>query len=136
MDTEVAVPQKAEKIVHAWLKQLTKTAVENDLPAHMQLVSRQVKVIGIPKVGYIDYEGWRSRRFNEFNGKLLHSIKYRLHKIINTRDDQIVFRVRETIKATNGNLIISDKDVILQKEKDGCWRVRYERYDHDHIKLR
>jgi hypothetical protein len=125
----VPIPQEAEIIVHAWLKDLTRSAAHHDLPAHMQLVSRQVRVVGIPNAGSIDYDGWRLRRFNEFNGKLLQSLNYQLREIINTRDEQIVFSVQETMRASNGKSIVADKDVILQKEKDGRWRVRYERYD-------
>lgn len=122
-------PQEAEIIVQAWLEKLSQTAAAHDLPAHMQLVSRQVKVVGIPKAGSIDYDGWKLRRFNEFNGKLLLNLGYQLRAVINTKDDQIVFNVQETMKASNGRAVVANKDVILQKEEDGNWRVRYERYD-------
>lgn len=122
-------PQEAESIVQDWLKELTRTATTHDLPAHMQLVSRQVKVVGIPGKGAIDYDGWKLRRFNEFNGKLLLKLGYQLRAIINTKDDQIVFSVQETMKASNGRSIVANKDVVLQNEEDGNWRVRYERYD-------
>ncbi len=122
-------PQEAEVIVLAWLDELSKTVAEHDLPAHMQLVSRQVKVAGIPNAGTIDYEGWRLRRFNEFNGKLLEKLGYQFRAIVKSKDDQIIFNVQETMEARNGHSIVADKDVLLQKEKDGRWRVRYERYD-------
>ncbi len=122
-------PQEAEVIVLAWLKNLSRSVAEHDLPAHMQLVSRQVKVVGIPNAGTIDYDGWKLRRFNEFNGKLLQNLSYQLRAIVNTKETQIVFNVQETMKARNGKAIVANKDVMLQKEEDGQWRVRYERYD-------
>jgi hypothetical protein len=127
-DTKVPTTQEAEVIVLAWLDELSKTVAEHDLPAHMQLVSRHVQVAGIPNAGTIDYDGWKLRRFNEFNGKLLQKLSYQFRAIINTKDEQIIFNVQETMKGNNGNSIVADKDVILRKEKDGRWRVRYERY--------
>ncbi len=121
--------QEAEVIALAWLKELSRTAAEHDLPAHMQLVSRDVKVVGIPSAGTIDYDGWKLRRFNEFNGMLLRHLGYQLRAIINAKDDQIVFSVQETMQSHNGKSIVANKDVMLQKEPDGRWRVRYERYD-------
>ncbi len=122
-------PQEAEVIVLAWLKDLSRSVAEHDLPAHMQLVSRQVKVVGIPHAGTIDYDGWKLRRFNEFNGNLLQNLGYQLRAIINTKEEQIVFSVQETMKGSNGKAVVANKDVMLQKEGDGQWRVRYERYD-------
>lgn len=122
-------PQEAEIIVRTWLKALSQTAAARDLPAHMQLVSRQVKVVGIPKAGSIDYDGWKLRRFNEFNGNLLLNLGYQLRAVINTKDDQIIFSVQETMMPSKGRSVVANKDVVLHREEDGDWRVRYERYD-------
>ncbi len=129
MECNLPTPQEAESIVQTWLTELSRTAAEHDLPAHMRLVSRQVKVVGIPNAGSIDYDGWKLRRFNEFNGKLLLNLGYQLRAVINTKEDQIIFSVQETMKASNGKSVVANKDVVLFKEEDGNWRVRYERYE-------
>jgi len=120
--------KEVESIVQDWLGALAYSADTHDLEAHMRLVSRQVKVTGLSHLQHIDYDGWLERRRNEFESNLLRSLSYRLRKIIKYKEGQIVFAVRETMKASNGKAVIADKDVLLHKEEDGCWRVRFERY--------
>lgn len=127
MDT---MTREAEQIIHTWLDELSFSAATWNLDAHMQLVSHQVTVTGIPRISSIDYNGWKLRRKNEFDNKLLRSLNYRLHKILEERDDRLRFTVEETMKASNGKSIVIDKEVVLQKEDDGRWRVRNERFDH------
>jgi hypothetical protein len=120
--------QEAEQIVRGWLDDISFSAATWNLDAHMQLVSRQVEVTGIPRIQRIDYDGWRVRRKNEFEKKLLHSLTYRLGKILKEVDDQIHFSVEETMRARSGQTIVADKEVILKREEDGQWRVRHERF--------
>jgi len=122
--------REAEKIIYNWLDELSFSAATWNLEEHMQLVSHQVKVTGIPNAGSIDYSGWKLRRKNEFDKKLLRSLTYRLHNILDEQDKCLRFTVEETMKASNGKSIVIDKEVTLQKEDDGRWRVRNERFDH------
>lgn len=118
----------ARQIVRGWLDDISFSAATWDLTAHMQLVSRQVRVTGIPNIGQINYDGWKLRRKNEFRKKLLHSLTYRLNDILSEEDDMILFTVEETMKSNAGLVLIIDKEVTLRKEDDGLWRVHHERF--------
>jgi len=120
----------AREIAQNWLDELTFSAATLDLDAHMALVSRQVKVLGVPGLGVIDYSGWKKRRRNEFGKRLLHSLSYRLHKILAQEENNILFTVVETMKSSQGLVITVDKAVKLRREDDGKWRVVQERIVH------
>jgi hypothetical protein len=120
---------EAEKIAQQWLDDVSFSAATWNLDAHMQLVSRQVLVTGIPHIDSIDYDGWKQRRRNEFDNKLLRSLTYQLYKIISASDEQLRFAVEETMRGNNGKTLVIDKQVTLGKEDDGKWRVQQERVD-------
>ncbi|MCW8829880.1 MAG: hypothetical protein OQK94_12625 [Gammaproteobacteria bacterium] len=128
--TEIHFMQReAEKIARQWLDELAFSAATWDLRAHMGLVSHQVEVTGIPNVESIGYTGWKVRRKNEFEKKLLHSLSYRLHDILSKEDGQLRFTVEETMRAFNGKVVIINKEITLQREGDGKWRVRREHFE-------
>jgi len=128
------MPRETIKIIRGWLDEISFSAATWNLDAHMGLVSRQVKVTGIPNIAQIDYLGWKQRRKNEFEQKLLHSLTYRLHTILQDEEDRILFSVEEVMKSSKGQSIIADKDVMLRMEEDGVWRVQFEKYNR--IQLR
>lgn len=120
--------REAEKIIQSWLDELSYSAATWDLDAHMKLVSRQVKVTGLPRVKSVDYQGWKLRRHNEFKKKLLRSLNYRLGKVLHADHNKIVFWVEETVKDHQGKAVAIDKEITLNKEEDGLWRVLREHY--------
>jgi hypothetical protein len=124
------MPISGVQIVQGWLDDLSFSAATWDLDAHMRLVSREVRVTGIPNTDHIDYHGWKLRRKNEFSKKLLQSLTYHLYRILREEDDEILFTVEETMKSGKGRTIIIDKAVTLRKESDGVWRVHRERFDY------
>ncbi len=121
--------REAEKIVQQWLDELSFSAATWDLDAHMQLVSRQVEVTGIPNITSIDYKGWKMRRKNEFEKKLLHGLNYRLTDMLSENEGQLRFKVEEIMRAFNGKVVVIDKEVTLQREDDGHWRVCREHFE-------
>jgi hypothetical protein len=123
------MPREAEKIVQEWLDEISFSAATWNLDAHMKLVSPQVRVTGIPGISSIDYNGWKLRRKNEFEKKLLRSLTYQLHDIVAEEEDEIRFSVKETMKSSSGRSIVIDKEVTLHRESDGQWRVRQEHFD-------
>ncbi len=86
-------------------------------------------MIGIPGGKVIDYNGWKNRRKNEFNKKLLHSLTYKLVNILLQEEDKLLFTVIETMKSNQGKVITVDKAIKLKRENDGQWRVIHERID-------
>lgn len=128
------MPRETKKIIRGWLDDISFSAATWNLDAHMGLVSRRVKVTGIPNTRHIDYNGWKLRRKNEFDKKLLHSLTYRLHNVLKDEEDRIIFNVEETMKPHKGQSIVSDKDVILRMEEDGVWRVQFEKYNRIRVR--
>ncbi len=116
----------AMKIATEWLDNMAYTIATRDLEAHMQLVSAKVRVLGIADKR-IDFHGWHKRRRIEFEKHLLQRIRYSQPEILATKANRVTFNVTENIKATDGQIIELQKEVVLKKEKDGQWRVRQER---------
>lgn len=118
----------AKEIAQQWLDEMAFTAATWNLDAHMQLVSKQVQVTGIPRIESIDYSGWHIRRKNEFEKKLLHSLNYRLQTIHSHYDGLLHFSVEEIMRGFDGKALVIDKEVTLHREEDGRWRVRREHF--------
>ena len=125
---------EARAIAQQWLDDLAFSAATWNLDAHMALVSKQVEVLGIPGIPRIDYQGWKQRRANEFSKKLLHSLTYRLHKVLDRGENSMLFTVVETMKSSQGQVITVDKAVSIRREQDGQWRVIRERIDRIEMK--
>ena len=114
---------ESTKIIKKWLDDLAYSAATWDLDAHMALVSRNVVVLGIPGVDMVDYLGWKKRRRNEFNKKLLHSLAHRNPQVLSERPKFITFGVQELMKDHSKQSIEIDKEITLHQEEDGRWRV-------------
>ena len=114
---------ESNKIITQWLNDLAYSAATWDLDAHMALVSRKVVVTGIPGIDTIDYNGWKTRRRNEFKKKLLHSLNHRKATVLSERPDFITFSVFEQMRDHLKKCIEIEKEVTLHQEQDGKWRV-------------
>lgn len=116
-------------IVHELLDELTYTAAVRDLDAHADCFSRDLRVLGVPGVDALDYDGWYARRSNELRIPLLYSLSYRDLAITHADEQTIACSVREVMKSMQGATLVLTKDMTLVKEADGRWRVV-----RDHIK--
>ena len=125
---------KAREIAQHWLDQLSYSAATWNLDAHMALVSRSVKVLGLPGGKVIEFSGWKKRRNNEFRKKLLLSLSYKLINILKYEKGMLLFTVIETMKSSQGQIIVVDKAINLRCEDDGQWRVVQERIDRIELK--
>jgi hypothetical protein len=117
------------EVAQRWLDDLAYSAATGNLEAHMALVSREVKVRGVPGHDTIDYRGWKERRRNEFSNRLLRSLTYRLHDIIAQEEGSLLFTVVETMRSHQGQTITVDKAIKIRREEDGIWRVILEWID-------
>ena len=113
------------RIAQTILNELAYTVSMRDLDAHMELISRDVKVLGL-KHQVVNFEGWRVRRENEFNNRLLKRVTYDIPRIIESDDHSITFSVTERLKASDGKCYVVEKEIILMREKDLQWRVLLE----------
>ncbi len=113
----------SQELIVNWLHRLSETVRRRDLAGHMALVSPRVQVYGVPGRGVVDYQGWLKRRRNEFDKNLLTGLSHDNLQIKTITLRRLGFSVTETMQAREGSWFIIDKDVILEQEDDGEWRV-------------
>lgn len=117
----------AEQIAQHWMDQCCTTIQQYDHAAHMNLISKEVQVFGVPGFDVIGYSDWFSQCEYEFSEKLIEQASYQGLKIRQSNEDQIMFLANETIHATDGTVDTHSIEVVLNKEQDGTWRVIQER---------
>jgi hypothetical protein len=119
--------------VHAWCLDMSQSIKQADLDRHMLLVSRKVKVYGMPSKGVIDYREWRARRKFEFTNKALIAVNYQDIKMIGSSARRLRFTANETMLGQDGKMVILDKNFILELEED-IWRVVEENVNNWRVK--
>ena len=110
-----------------FLDKMAETANQLDLQAHMNLISKQVSVYGIPGFETIGYDDWYNQCSHEFENKLLKRVTYKGLNIVAETPERIMFKSIETVEGSDGTSNTSGIEFIIQKEEDGCWRVSQER---------
>ncbi|MCG6887690.1 MAG: hypothetical protein LJE74_10815 [Proteobacteria bacterium] len=113
----------SQELIVNWLNRVSETITQRDLDAHMALVSKQVKVYGIPGQALIDYRGWKKRRQYELEHDKLAGLEYRDLRIKTITLRRLGFEVTESMHGKNGRHIMIHKDVMLEQERDNEWRV-------------
>ena len=116
-----------EEIAQKWMDSCCESIQQYDHAAHMNLISKDVKVFGVPGYDLIGYEDWFSQCEYEFNEKLIAETSYEGLKIRQSDEQQIMFLTHETIRATDGTEDTHPIEVVLSHEEDGQWRVTQER---------
>lgn len=112
-----------EQTVRAWFIAMSDSVQERDIERHMEQVSKNVHVYGMPSKGVIGYHEWKARRYHEFFNDQLLALNYNGIRIIRSSDKRISFNTTETMLGNGGKLVILDKNIILEFEDDGMWRV-------------
>lgn len=113
----------SQELILNWLKRLSDSVKNQDLDTHMALISKKIKVYGIPNQALLGYQDWYRRRRNEFNHNLLASLSYNNLNIKTISLRRLGFQVTETMQATNGQQIKIDKEILLEQEDDNQWRA-------------
>ena len=124
----------SQEIIQQWLEEMTQSVANKDLNAHMELVSKNVRVYGVPGHEVINYQRWLVRRRNEFEKNLLASLIYSLKNVKTIALRRLAFNVEEIMTAVSGQAIWLNKDIILEQEKDDKWRVVEEKINQWHLK--
>ena len=110
-----------------FLAVMAETANKLDLEKHMNLISKEVSVYGVPDFEVITYEDWYKQCKYEFENKLLKKVSYEGLSVLAETDDRVMFKSLETIEGSDGSINTSGIEFIIQKEEDGQWRVGQER---------
>lgn len=115
------------QIVEKLLQEMARSANEKDLTAHMELISQEVSVFGIPGFDVIGYDDWARQCQHEFDNNILKSVSYGPMKVVAHAPGRIMFKTLETVEANDGTRNSNGVEIIIQKEDDGKWRVLQER---------
>ncbi len=113
----------SELDIRKWLSNITDTIEAKDLKAHMDLVSENVAVYGMPSGKILSYADWRTRRQSEFKRSLLKGVSYRNLKIKTFGLRRLIFDIEEIMDGSNGDMAIINKQVVLEEEQDNQWRA-------------
>lgn len=110
-----------------FLSEMAQTANTHNLEAHMNLISKDVKVHGFPEFDLITYDDWFNQCKQEFENVLIVNVSYKdLHTLSETIDE-IRFVAVETVEARDRQVNINCIEFIIRKESDEQWRVVHER---------
>ncbi len=110
-----------------FLAVMAETANKLDLEKHMNLISKEVSVYGVPDFEVITYEDWYKQCKYEFENKLLKKVSYEGLNVLAETDDRVMFKSLETVEGSDGSINTSGLEFIIQKEDDGQWRVGQDR---------
>jgi ketosteroid isomerase-like protein len=115
------------QIVEKLLQEMARSANEKDYAAHMELISQEVSVFGIPGFDVIGYDDWARQCRHEFDNNILKSVSYGPMKVVANAPGRVMFKTLETVEANDGTRNSNGVEIIIQKEDDGKWRVLQER---------
>jgi len=113
----------SELDIRKWLSNITETVKNRDLKKHMDLVSENVVIYGMPKGNTLNYADWYSRRKNEFERGILKDLSYHNLQVKNFGLRRLIFSIEEIMDGNSGDMAVINKQVILEQEKDEQWRV-------------
>jgi len=106
---------------------MAETANNLDFDEHMKLISKEVKVYGVPEFEVVTYDDWHRQCKHEFENKVLKKVSYQGLHIVEEAPERVTFKSIETVEGNDGHVSANGIEVIIQKEDDGQWRVVQER---------
>jgi len=115
------------KVARDWLDALARTANNKDYAAHMNLISKQVQVFGVPGFEVIGYDDWARQCLHEFSQGLLAGVTYQGLKVQAMTPGRVMFKTLEILESTDGESLSQGVEIVLTEEADGQWRVTQER---------
>ncbi|GAB4301124.1 MAG: hypothetical protein Kow0096_21680 [Thiohalomonadaceae bacterium] len=114
--------EEMQYIAEQWLKAYAYTVATNNIDAHLDLVSKRLQVVGISRDGFLEYREWAQRRRNDMEKRRLLRVTYHNLVMGQCSPGRMRFTVEETIKSTQGETYVLNKEVVLNLETDGKWR--------------
>ncbi len=117
----------AQKIAQKWLDASALTATNKDFEGHFDLISKKVRVTGVPGFESISYDDWARASEKDFKEGVLDSVSYEGLKMNAHNDTQIMFKTLESINVNDGSKKTQGVEILIELEEDGVWRVIQER---------
>lgn len=118
---------EAEKIAKKWMEDSAATASKHDFEGHFNLISKKVRVTGMPGFESISYDDWERASKKDFEDKVLESVSYKGFIINAHNDTQIMFKTLESVHVNDGTKKTHGVEILIQLEEDDVWRVIQER---------
>lgn len=115
------------KVARDWLDALARTANAKDFAAHMDMISKQVQVFGVPGFEVIGYDDWARQCEHEFSAGILARVSYQGLKVQATTPGRVMFKTLETLETNTGENQTQGVEIVIVQESDGVWRVTQER---------
>lgn len=100
---------------------------ELDLDAHMNLISKDGSVFGVPGIDVIDYDDRYNQCRHAFENKLLKQVGYNGLNILAGTPVRTMFKSMETVEVIDGSFNASGIEFMIQQESNGARRVSLER---------
>lgn len=116
-----------EVIAQEWLDASALTATNKQFDEHFNLISKKVRVTGVPGFESISYDDWARQSEQEFKDNVLEKVTYSGLKMTAHNDAQIMFKTLESVFANDGTQRSHGVEILIEKEQDGIWRVIQER---------
>jgi uncharacterized protein (TIGR02246 family) len=117
----------SETVIQHWLDEISRTVAAHDHAAHMQLISQDVNLLGVPGFDSIGFDDWSKQCEYEFTHALIKRVDYGKIRVRTVTEKRIMFMTHETVTASDGNVIAQGIECLLEKEADGQWRLVQER---------
>jgi len=119
--------ESKQEIIKTFLTDMAETASQHKLEKHMNLISKEVEVFGVPGFETINYDDWFRQCENEFKEKLIKEVSYENINIIDSSDSVIMFKTIEHIETNDKIKNTTNVLIAITCEDDGKWRVTQER---------
>ena len=109
------------------LEALALTANTGAYSSHMDLISKEVSVYGVPGFDVIGYDDWARQCKHEFDEGLLKQVSYEGLRVVTLTPGNVLFKTTETVEGTDGTINRQGVEILIRKEADGKWRIVQER---------
>lgn len=109
------------------LEALALTANAGAYTSHMDLISKEVSVYGVPGFDVIGYDDWARQCEYEFDAGLLKRVSYEGMRLVTVTPANVLFKTTETVEGTDGTINRQGVEILIRLEADGKWRVVQER---------
>ena len=116
-----------QEIIKTFLSDMAETASQHNFEKHMDLISKEVEVFGVPGFETISYDDWFRQCENEFKEKLIKEVSYENINIIDSNESVIMFKTIEHIETKDKKKNTTNVVIAITRENDGKWRVTQER---------
>ena len=117
--------QEGENIARRWVEDREISLAVRRLQMHLDLVSEDLRVYGVPGADCLDAEAWAARRRRDWTR--LKSLRHEALRMKNITLRRIRFSVSEVLTTVNGATLTTEKEILLEQEAEGVWRAVEER---------